>query len=198
MLADDWGWGDVGAYGANGEFGLSGTNTRTPTLDALARNGTLFTDFHVGQSFCAPSRTTFMTGMYPADLSVNTNWNVGAGGAAPNFDAGLPYNLPLPSGEGASPYPGGLPNVPHTLQQSGYTTAHFGKWHLGGCSPPGNHTPSPSEHVYDFPSNSSFSSDLLLGNSARLCHHLLGGAFRLSDIDFIGGWYPKMNQIWQF
>jgi hypothetical protein len=32
----------------------AGTNTRTPTLDALARNGTLFTDFHVAQAFCAP------------------------------------------------------------------------------------------------------------------------------------------------
>eukprot|EP01047_Picozoa_sp_COSAG01_P130349 COSAG01_NODE_59925_length_297_cov_1.045455_1_plen_38_part_01 len=38
---------------------MSGTNTRTPTLDALAANGTLFTDFHTGQSYCAPSRTSF-------------------------------------------------------------------------------------------------------------------------------------------
>ena len=55
----DWGWGDVGAYGANGPFALSGTNTRTPTLDALAANGTLFTDFHVGQAYCAPSRKPY-------------------------------------------------------------------------------------------------------------------------------------------
>ena len=41
---------------------MSGTNTRTPTLDALAANGTLFTDFHTGQAYCAPSRTAFMTG----------------------------------------------------------------------------------------------------------------------------------------
>ena len=41
ILADDWGWGDVGAYGANGDYTLTGTNTRTPTLDALAKNGTL-------------------------------------------------------------------------------------------------------------------------------------------------------------
>ena len=32
---------------------------------ALAANGTLFTDFHTGQSFCAPSRTAFMTGKFP-------------------------------------------------------------------------------------------------------------------------------------
>eukprot|EP00041_Stephanoeca_diplocostata_P017361 m.348570 g.348570 ORF g.348570 m.348570 type:complete len:153 (-) comp20676_c0_seq2:1699-2157(-) len=81
MLADDWGWGDVGAYGANTNFALSGSRTQTPTLDALVRNGTLFTDFHVAQSFCAPSRTAFMTGRFPADLHVNTNWETGAGGA---------------------------------------------------------------------------------------------------------------------
>ena len=104
MLADDWGWGDVGAYGANGQYSLTGTNTRTPTLDALARNGTLFTDFHTGQAFCAPSRTSFMTGRYPADLSVNSNWNVGATGAEQNHAAGLPYQLPTPAGDGASPW----------------------------------------------------------------------------------------------
>jgi hypothetical protein len=65
-VADDWGWGDVGVYGAaTGSFSMTGTNTRTPNLDALARNGTLFTDFHTGQSYCAPSRTAFMTGKFP-------------------------------------------------------------------------------------------------------------------------------------
>ncbi len=33
ILADDWGWGDCGAYGASGDFSLTGTRTRTPTLD---------------------------------------------------------------------------------------------------------------------------------------------------------------------
>ena len=56
-------------------------------------------------------------------------------GAIPNFEAGIPYNLPLPNGTGASPYPGGLPNIAHVMQSSGYATAHFGKWHLGGLNP---------------------------------------------------------------
>lgn len=67
-----------------------------------------------------------MTGKFPADVKVNSNWNTGPNGAAPNHAAGLPYQLPLPSGSGASPYPGGLPNVAHILQQAGYATAHFG------------------------------------------------------------------------
>ena len=106
---------------------MSGTNTRTPTLDALAANGTLFTDFHTGQSYCAPSRTSFMSGKFPQDLSVNTNWNTGHSGAIPNHAAGLPYQLPTPSGGLPSPWKGGLPNVASTLQKAGYATAHFGK-----------------------------------------------------------------------
>jgi len=151
LLADDWGWGDVGAYGANGDWHHTGTNTRTPTLDALAANGTLFTDFHTGQSFCAPSRTAFMTGKFPADLSVNTNWCTGgAEECAPqNHRRGLPYQLPTPAGDGPSPFKGGLVNTPSLLQKAGYATAHYGKWHLGGCSPPGEHTPSPSEYGFD-------------------------------------------------
>ena len=153
FLTLDWGWGDVGAYGANGDYRLTGTNTRTPTLDALARNGTLFTDFHTGQSFCAPSRTTFMTGRYPADLSVNTNWNVGPAGAAPNHAAGLPYQLPTPKGDGPSPWPGGLQNVPHLLQQAGYYTAHYGKWVRAtdalslSLSPPTSRSPLPNLNI---------------------------------------------------
>ena len=32
-MCADWGWGDVGAYGADQPFAIAGTNTRTPTLD---------------------------------------------------------------------------------------------------------------------------------------------------------------------
>jgi arylsulfatase A-like enzyme len=90
-----------------------------------------------------------MTGRWPADLHVNTNWNVGPDGAEPNHDVGLPYNLPLPNGTGASPHVGGLPNIAHIMQQSGYATAHFGKWHLGGLNPDWKTTPKPSEYGFD-------------------------------------------------
>lgn len=90
-----------------------------------------------------------MTGKFPQDVSVNTNWNVGKNGALPNHKAGLPYQLPTPSGSFPSPWKGGLPNVASIVQKAGYTTAHFGKWHLGGCSPNGSHTPPPSEYGFD-------------------------------------------------
>ena len=58
ILADDWGWGDLGVYGHQ--------QLRTPNLDQLARQGTLFTQFYVANPVCSPSRTAFMTGRYPA------------------------------------------------------------------------------------------------------------------------------------
>ena len=148
ILADDWGWGDVGAYGAGGDFTLTGTNTRTPTLDALARNGTLLTDFHA-HTVCSPSRAAWLTGRYAEDLSFNGVINVGKQGWQTNPKHGFPYQLPTPAGGSPSPWEGGLLNVGILMQRNGWRTAHFGKWHVGGCSPPGNHTPSPSDYGFD-------------------------------------------------
>ena len=150
ILADDWGWGDCGAYGASGDFSLTGTRTRTPTLDvscgtrapqpcrfspglkvaaaqSLARNGTLFTDFHA-DALCCPSRAAWMTGRYAGDLSFRGNLDVGAAGAETNKQHGLPFQLPTPAGTGPSPFAGGLLNVASLLQASGWRTAHYGKW----------------------------------------------------------------------
>src|SRR5215213_11369065 len=54
IMADDLGWGDLGAYGQ--------TKIRTPNLDRMAREGTRFTHFYAGSTVCAPSRSALMTG----------------------------------------------------------------------------------------------------------------------------------------
>ena len=53
ILADDLGWGDLGAYGH--------PYARTPNIDTLAAEGTMFYRFYVAGSVCVPSRTGFMT-----------------------------------------------------------------------------------------------------------------------------------------
>lgn len=55
ILADDAGWGDLGAHG--------NTNLRTPHLDSLATAGALFQNFYV-QPVCAPTRAEFLTGRW--------------------------------------------------------------------------------------------------------------------------------------
>src|SRR5689334_17114845 len=58
ILADDLGWGDLGCYGH--------PQIKTPRLDRMAKEGTLFTQFYVNGSVCSPSRCAFMTSNYPA------------------------------------------------------------------------------------------------------------------------------------
>jgi N-acetylgalactosamine-6-sulfatase len=122
ILTDDLGWGDLGCYG-NREI-------KTPNLDRLARQGTLFTQFYVNSAVCSPSRTAFMTGHFPARYSIHGHL------ATPkqNEDRGMPNFL--------DPSP---PMVTRLLQQAGYRTAHFGKWHLGS----GEGAPSPGAYGID-------------------------------------------------
>ena len=48
VLADDLGYGDIGAYGA--------TLMQTPHIDRLAEQGVRLTDFYASSNVCSPSR----------------------------------------------------------------------------------------------------------------------------------------------
>ena len=57
ILADDMGYGDVSCLN-------QAAKTRTPNLDALAREGMTFTDAHAPASLCTPTRYGLLTGRY--------------------------------------------------------------------------------------------------------------------------------------
>ncbi|MGE3316300.1 MAG: sulfatase, partial [Planctomycetaceae bacterium] len=122
ILADDLGWGDLGCYGH--------PQIKTPHLDRLAGEGTLFTQFYVNGSVCSPSRTAFMTGQYPARHRVHGHFAA----ERENKPRGMP-NWLEPS----------VPFLARQLKQSGYATAHYGKWHLGD----GEGAPDPSAYGFD-------------------------------------------------
>ena len=103
ILADDLGYGDVGAYG--------GAKVPTPHLDRLAARGVRFTQHYSGSTVCAPSRASLMTGLHTGHVAVRGN------------------NEHKP--EGQAPMPEGTRTVGHLLQGAGYTTGAFGKWGLG-------------------------------------------------------------------
>jgi N-acetylgalactosamine-6-sulfatase len=123
ILADDLGWGDLGCYGH--------PQTATPNLDALAREGTLFTQFYVNASVCSPSRCAFFTGQYPARHRVHGHY----AGVAQNAARGMSQFLPPD-----------VPNLATLLKRAGYATAHIGKWHLGSNSG----GPPPEKYGFDF------------------------------------------------
>lgn len=65
ILADDMGYGDVGAYGQ--------TKIKTPNLDKMASDGIRFTNHYSGQTVCSPSRCSLMTGKHMGNASVTRN-----------------------------------------------------------------------------------------------------------------------------
>src|ERR1041385_5890495 len=122
ILADDLGWSDLGCYGY--------AQLKTPNIDRLAREGTLFTQFYVNASVCSPSRCAFMTGQYPARHKIHGHY------AEHKVNASRGMN------DWLDPH---VPNVAALLHKAGYATAHFGKWHLGN----NEGAPSPSEYGFD-------------------------------------------------
>ncbi len=103
VLADDMGYGDLHANNPESRI-------PTPHLDRLAAQGMRFTDSHAGSSVCTPSRYAVLSGRYA--------WRS-------RLKHGIVWEW-----DGALLEPERL-TVPALLQQHGYSTACFGKWHLG-------------------------------------------------------------------
>ncbi|MFE5620963.1 sulfatase-like hydrolase/transferase [Streptomyces virginiae] len=72
ILADDLGYGDLGAYGQQ--------LITTPRIDRLAAEGLRFTDAYSTAAVCAPSRCSLLTGLHTGHSAVRANPN-GAPGA---------------------------------------------------------------------------------------------------------------------
>ncbi|MEF8851758.1 MAG: sulfatase [Haloarculaceae archaeon] len=128
IVADDLGWRDLGCYGS--------PFYETPNLDALAREGTRFTDAYASAPVCSPTRASVVTGNYPARVGV-TDWIDFWGETHPArgalVDAG--YSDHLPGSETA---------LPAALGDE-YRTCHVGKWHLGGAE----QGSLPEDHGFD-------------------------------------------------
>ena len=108
LVADDWGFTDLGAFG--GEMA-------TPHLDALAHAGVRFSNFHVAAS-CSPTRSMLLTGV--------DNHRNGVG----NLREAMPTeHLGRPGYQGSlTPQ---VVTVASLLQDSGYRTYVAGKWNVG-------------------------------------------------------------------
>lgn len=124
IFADDWGWGDLSCHGH--------PYVKTPNIDRLAKEGTDFHRFTVASGVCSPSRTAVMTGHFPARYNIDGHFAWVPSNAKRNMPDWLAVNAPT---------------LPRMLQQSGYATAHFGKWHLANNMIPDS--PAPGDYGYD-------------------------------------------------
>lgn len=115
ILADDLGYGDVGAFGQ--------TKIRTPHIDRLAAEGMKLTQHYAGNAVCAPSRSVLMTGQDPGHTYIRNNRGMAKGGIAV---------VGQPESEGQFPIPDEEVTIAEVLRNAGYATGGFGKWGLGG------------------------------------------------------------------
>jgi len=101
ILSDDQGFADI-SFNPHHPKEVS-----TPRLDALAREGVWFSQAYISGNVCSPTRAGLMTGRYPQRAGVYT------------------------AGEGGSGMALSEKIFPRFLKPAGYTSAAFGKWHIG-------------------------------------------------------------------
>ncbi len=104
VYADDLGYGDLSSYNSRCAY-------RTPRLDQLADEGIRFIDAHSPCTICSPSRYGLLSGNLVCRTGRRPTAFEGPGG--PSYLAADSYSLG------------------QMLQQHGYRTGVFGKWHLG-------------------------------------------------------------------
>ena len=103
VLVDDTGFAQLGCYGSDID---------TPNLDALARNGLQFTNFHV-TPLCSPTRAALLTGRSQHSVGMRS---------VSNHQTGFPHQLGHISNHAAT--------IAEVLKAAGYATLCAGKWHL--------------------------------------------------------------------
>jgi arylsulfatase A-like enzyme len=142
-----------------GDVGYAGNSViRTPNLDRMASEGVTFTRFYAAAPVCSPTRGSCLTGRHPSRYGIH-HANVGS----------------MPAQE---------LTLAERLQAAGYTTGHFGKWHLGtlttdvadsnrgGSAHPEHYAP-PWEHGFDV----CFSTEAKVPTWDPMVHPITGAPY---------------------
>lgn len=115
LLVDDLGYSDIGAFNPD-------TFYSTPNINAFAQTGVTFTNGYAASPVCSPSRVAIMTGKHPTRLAT-TDWFSYGG----RKDRAEKYQPAIRSNELSLEEK----TIAEIFKDNGYSTAFFGKWHLG-------------------------------------------------------------------
>lgn len=113
IVADDLGYGDLSCYGQR--------TLVTPHLDQMASEGLMLTRHYTGNTVCAPSRASLLTGLHSGHVSVRGNYE----------------GMLLPDEENT---------IAKILKKNGYVTGAVGKWGVGHPPP----ADDPERNGFDF------------------------------------------------
>ncbi|MEM1083962.1 MAG: arylsulfatase [Verrucomicrobiota bacterium] len=122
ILSDDIAQGDLGVYGQK--------LIKTPNLDRLANEGTLFNQAYTGTSVCAPCRSVFYTGLHSGHCPVRGNFEW------------------FP--EGQYPIDDEIVTIGEIAKTAGYHTATFGKWGMGFFNTEGAPQKQGMDHFFGY------------------------------------------------
>ncbi|MDG1968604.1 MAG: sulfatase [Flavobacteriaceae bacterium] len=125
VFTDDQGYQDLSCFGS--------PNIYTPHLDQIAADGLRLTNFYAAQAVCSASRAALLTGCYPNRIGIK-------GALFPQSKIGI---NPMET------------TLAEMLQEQGYKTGIFGKWHMG-------HLPKflPNNHGFDEFMGIPYSNDM--------------------------------------
>ncbi len=123
ILADDLGWRDLACFGS--------TFHETPNLDRLAARGVKFTQAYAANPLCSPTRSSILTGQYPARIGITAPvCHVPEIRLEKALTEGNP-NQRTRIAQSLTRLKPDYYTLAEALHDAGYRTAHFGKWHLG-------------------------------------------------------------------
>jgi len=126
IWADNLAYADLGCYGS--------PDAKTPNVDRLAKEGVRFTQYYTAHTVCSPARAALLTGRQPARAGI-------VDVLRPDSPSGLPPDEIT---------------LAEALQDRGYATAAFGKWHLGDRK-----KYLPLQHGFDYYFGLPYSMDML-------------------------------------